>query len=115
MSLIETIRGWAALAALSSTFWTAASEAVTGQSAQSPPPGVLAAAKSWFRGFQTGNIDRSQLDDRMNSELTDVLLRQEGARLRPFGSPISFEYLGSEPEGDATGFSFFPHFQRNCA
>ena len=58
-------------------------------------PKVLALAKEWFHRFQTGNIDRSQLNATSNLELTAKAIRQQEAALSSLGKPVAFKFLGS--------------------
>jgi hypothetical protein len=64
-------------------------------------PKIFALAKEWFHRFQTGNIDRSQLDAASNMELTAEAIRQQEAALSSLGKPVAFRYLGvDEVQGD---------------
>lgn len=64
-------------------------------------PAILALAEEWFHRFQTGNIDRSQLDAASNMELTAEAIRQQEAALSSLGKPVAFRYLGvDEVQGD---------------
>lgn len=69
-------------------------------------PRVVAKAKEWFHRFQTGDIDRSQLNLQVNEELTPKLISQEAATLKPLGSPLAFVFVRSEPTGGAIGYDF---------
>jgi hypothetical protein len=60
---------------------------------QSVDPRIVATAKEWFHRFQTGNIDRSQLDVSVNVELTNAMIAEEGAKLRQVGAPSSFRFI----------------------
>jgi hypothetical protein len=57
---------------------------------------TLALARESFRRFQTGDIDRSQLDAASNLELTANAIRQQEAALSALGEPVAFKYLGSD-------------------
>lgn len=73
---------------------------------------MLALAKTWFYAFENAHVARTQLDPSVNRGLTADLIRREGARLRSFGVPTSWKYLGSEQISYATGYDFlitFPH------
>ena len=68
--------------------------------AASPPTvdaKILAAAKEWFHRFQTGNIDRSQLNAEVNQQVTAEGVQKEEATLKAFGEPLRFRFLGSGP------------------
>jgi hypothetical protein len=71
----------------------------------------LALAKEWFHRFQTGDIDRSQLDQRINKELTQAMIRKEEATLKAYGTPLSFVYERSDPVDGATGYTFLLDFK----
>jgi hypothetical protein len=78
-----------------------------------PPvaPVIMAAAKEWFHRFQTGDIDRSQLDDEVNGELTSTMIHQEATTLTAYGRPASFVFLRSDPVGEAVGYKFLLTFK----
>jgi len=87
------------LSALNATIAPVPSFASTGVTAKADPnvgEKVLALAKEWFHRFQTGNIDRSQLDAASNIELTAEVIRQQEAALGALGKPTAFTYLGSD-------------------
>jgi hypothetical protein len=58
-------------------------------------PNVLALAKEWFHRFQTGNIDRAQLDAASNLGLTAEDIRHQEAVLSALGKPVAFKFMGS--------------------
>jgi hypothetical protein len=74
-------------------------------------PSILALAKQWFRRFQSGNIDRSQLDEKINKELSPTMIRQEAGTLKAYGTPLSFAFVRSEPIDDAMGYYFILDFK----
>jgi hypothetical protein len=67
-------------------------------------------AKQWFYAFAHGKVDRARLDANMNRQLTDEMIRAEGTKLRAFGKPLSWRYLGSQPVSYATGLNFLITF-----
>ena len=71
---------------------------------------LLKLAKTWYYAFEYQRIDRSQLDYNVNKELTADLIRREGARLRSFGKPTSWKYLGSQTVAYAVGHNFLITF-----
>ena len=79
---------------------------------QSAPPHVVTRAKEWFRRFQTGDIDRSQLDDQVNSQLTTAVRQRESAILTSFGKPSSFTFLRSYPIEGRMGYDFLWQFAK---
>jgi hypothetical protein len=77
---------------------------------QSVDPRIVATAKEWFHRFQTGHIDRSQLDAKVNAELTSTMIEQEGAKLRQFGAPSSFRFIRTYAISGAVGYDFLLQF-----
>jgi hypothetical protein len=75
------------------------------------PPRILALAKEWFRRYQSGHIDRTQLDVRVNRELTDEMVRKFSEKLKPFGKPLKFVYLDSNKFQYAIGYNFVIEFK----
>ncbi|MBV8459457.1 MAG: hypothetical protein JO009_01045 [Candidatus Eremiobacteraeota bacterium] len=73
-------------------------------------PAIISKAKEWFFRFQHGNIDRSQLDDTTNKELTEEMIRGEADVLKSLGNPTAFIFIQSEPLGAATGYDFLLQF-----
>lgn len=73
-------------------------------------PRIVATAKEWFHRFQTGQIDRSQLDTTVNGELTSAMIEQEGAKLRQFGTPSSFRFIRTYAISGAVGYDFLLQF-----
>jgi hypothetical protein len=71
---------------------------------------VAASAREWFHRFQSGTIDRSQLDSTVNLELTEDVFLQERERLSSFGDPHSFTFMRSYPVGNAIGYDFLLKF-----
>lgn len=71
---------------------------------------ILSMAREWFFRFQTGHIDRSQLDSKTNAQLTDAMIDHEAAILRRLGQPTQFIYLGTEQAGVLTGYVFAIRF-----
>lgn len=67
---------------------------------------IASLAKQCFYGFAHGKVDRARLDANMNRQLTNDMIRAEGAKLRAFGKPLSWRYLGSQRVLYATGFNF---------
>ena len=100
-------RCWALLLATSLTYSAAViandkcAAAATRPAGATVDPKVLALAKEWFHRFQTGNIDRSQLDASSNMELTAQDIREQEAALSALGKPAGFKFLGSDSiQGD---------------
>lgn len=73
---------------------------------------IEARALEWFYRFQSGNIDRSQLDARSNRELTASMIAQESATLKPFGKPTHFVFVTSARVQGAIGYTFGLSFPR---
>ena len=75
------------------------------------PPRILALAKEWFQRCKSGHIDRTQLDVRVNRELTDEMVRKFSETLKPFGKPQKFVYFGSNKVQYAIGYNFLIEFK----
>jgi hypothetical protein len=58
-------------------------------STRSVDPRVEALAKRWFFRFQTGDIDRSQLDQRVDKQLTSTMIKQEEKTLQAYGCRLA--------------------------
>jgi hypothetical protein len=57
--------------------------------------------------MQTGDIDRSQLTDEMNTDLTPGVIKQISDQFGPLGDPQSFTPLGEESvAGDETAYVY---------
>ncbi len=74
-------------------------------------PQVLALAKEWFRRFQIGDVDRSQLSDTVNKQLTLTIIRREAAQLKPLGDPLSVTFIRSYPISGMLGYDFQLQFK----
>lgn len=79
--------------------------------APSVDPAIATRAKDWFRRLQTANVDRSQLDDTMNSALTDAELKQVAAEYGPLGEPTTFTFVEKRHIGANTGYRFRATFK----
>jgi hypothetical protein len=77
---------------------------------QSVDPKIVAKAKEWFRRFQMGQIDRSQLNTQVNVQLTNAMIQQEAATLSRFGGPSSFQFLRTYEISGATAYDFLLEF-----
>lgn len=71
----------------------------------------MAAAKEWFHRFQTGDVDRSQLNAEVNQQVTAEGVRKEEATLKAFGEPLRFRFLSSGPIKGAMGYYFLIGFR----
>lgn len=75
-----------------------------------PDPAVTAHAKTFYHALSVGSIDRSQLSAQANRKLTEATLKQVAAQLGPLGEPVTFEYVKSLPQGDATLHAYLLSF-----
>jgi hypothetical protein len=73
-------------------------------------PKIVAKAKEWFHRFQTGQIDRSQLNSQTNAQLTSAMIQQEAATLTRFGNPSSFQFIRAYSVSGAIGYDFLLQF-----
>jgi hypothetical protein len=67
---------------------------------------VTKRAKEWFHRMQTGTVDRSQLDARMNAALSDDLVKQTSAKLAPLGTPTGFSYVKAVVVGNQIAYYY---------
>lgn len=74
-------------------------------------PQILSLAKEWFRRFQIGDIDRTQLSDSVNKQLTLTMIRREAAQLKPLGNPLSVTFIRSYPISGMLGYDFQLQFK----
>ncbi len=78
-------------------------------------PAITARAKEWLHRLQTGDIDRTQLDAKMNTLLTPAMLKQFSAAFGPWGDPVTFSYVGQQTVlGDNTAYVFHVVFKANA-
>lgn len=57
---------------------------------------ITARAKATWAMFISGNVDRSQLDDRMNKAMTPQVLSAAADQFKPLGAPQSWVYRGKK-------------------
>ena len=74
-------------------------------------PSILALAKEWFYRFQSGHIDRSQFERKLNDELTPAIVENEAAKLKTYRKPVSFRFVRTYPIHMATGYDFVLDFR----
>lgn len=72
---------------------------------------ITAKAKEWFRRLQTGEIDRSQLDAQLNTQLTDDVVQRETKALTPLGDPASFVFVRTNALDEALEYDFLLQFK----
>lgn len=95
--LIVTVLLACALVAARTTAFAATPAATPDETA------LLAKAKEWYFRIKTGNVDKSQLTEQLQKELTPALLKQEAAALKDFGTPTSIDLLQTDSiMGDAS-------------
>ncbi|HYL27509.1 MAG TPA: hypothetical protein VEW74_06710 [Candidatus Nitrosotalea sp.] len=73
-------------------------------------PAVMARAKDWLHQIQTGKVDRSQLTDKMNAELTDATLTSVSAQIGQLGDPTSFTLTKKLAQGSLTIYVYTATF-----
>jgi len=71
-----------------------------------PDPKLTLRAKEWLRRFETGDIDRTQLDPEMNHALTGPVVAKTAAQLKPLGEPTDFTYLYQQKGPAGIGYSY---------
>jgi hypothetical protein len=94
---------------------TSASPAAAPTASAAPAPTVApeitARAKEWLRRFQTGNVDRTQLDTEMNTALTPDLVKQVSQQLAPLGDPVTFVISGAQTTQGITAYIYKVSFK----
>ncbi len=73
-------------------------------------PAVTARAADWLHRVQTANIDRSQLDARMNALLTDELTKQVAAQYGPLGEPQQFKFVEKKSVAGSIAYVYHAKF-----
>lgn len=84
------------------------------QSAPQAPedPTVTARAKDIMHRVQTGTVDRSQLSDDYNKQVTDKTLSDASSELAALGEPRNFQYFGKLTQGDVTAYVYRVQMER---
>jgi hypothetical protein len=85
--------------------------AATASAAPAVAPEITARAKEWLHRFQTGSVDRTQLDAEMNTALTPDLLRQVSQQLAPLGDPVTFVISGEQTTQGITAYIYKVSFK----
>jgi CubicO group peptidase (beta-lactamase class C family) len=75
-------------------------------------PAVTARVRDWLRRFETGDIDRSQLNDTMNKALNQDLIDASKAQLGPLGTPESLVYRGKVDADGSTVYVYVATFSQ---
>jgi hypothetical protein len=73
-------------------------------------PAVTARVRDWLRRFETGDIDRSQLNDTMNKTLGQDLIDTLKAQLGPLGNPETLVYRGKVDADGSTMYVYVATF-----
>jgi CubicO group peptidase (beta-lactamase class C family) len=73
-------------------------------------PTVTARIRDWLNRFESGNIDRSQLDAGMNKLVTPQLIEQVKLQLGPLGAPQSLVFLGKTKAAGSTVYRYRADF-----
>jgi hypothetical protein len=85
----------------------------TGAGQKAPPdPNVIAKnAQALLQEMQTGKVDRSTLDAKMNASLSDAQLSQIQGQLGPLGNPTGFTSQGKETQDGLTVYTYTVDFK----
>lgn len=73
-------------------------------------PAVTARIRDWIGRFESGNIDRAQLDTQMNKLVTPQLVEQVKMQLGPLGAPQSLVFLGKTNAAGSTIYRYRADF-----
>jgi len=71
-----------------------------------PSDAITARAKEWVHRLQSDTIDRSQLDTRVNTGMTDRLAAAASAQLAPLGDPTAFTYVDTQNVQTSTSYIY---------
>jgi len=80
------------------------------QQSPSVDPRIVTKAREWFQRFRTGDIDRSQLTQTLERQLTPAFVAQKRLLVRSYGHPLSFAYMGSGTAGGFPSYDFLVSF-----
>lgn len=107
VSILSVLLGVSAVRAAATGTSPSPSAAASAASAQGAGADIATRAKDWLHRLQTGDIDRSQLTDKMNVALTQDTIKQISSQLAPLGDPLSFTPLGQQSvAGDMTAYVY---------
>ena len=96
VSILSVLLGVGAIRAAMADTSPSPSASASAASVQSTGADTAARAKDWLHRFQTGDIDRSQLNEKMNAVLTPDVIKQISEKYAPLGDPESFTPLGQQ-------------------
>jgi hypothetical protein len=77
----------------------------------SDPATIAKNAEGLLQQMQSGKVDRSTLDEKMNSSLSDDQLSQIKGQLGPLGKPVGFTSEGSQNQNGLTVYTYKVDFQ----
>lgn len=80
------------------------------KSAKGEDPAITARAKGVWQMFASGNVDRSQLDARMNKAMTPQMLSAVAERFKPLGDPQTWVYRGKQTVQDDATYDYLVTF-----
>jgi ABC-type transporter MlaC component len=92
-------------------FSPARGAAQTAAPAATVDPKIEAMAKDWLHRAQTNTLDRSQLTDQMNAQMTPDLAQKAAAQLGALGDYSSFTYVDTEASNGLTVYHFVVAFK----
>ena len=73
-------------------------------------PKVTARVKRVWDAFLSGTLDRSELSDRVNAELTPAVVAQTAEQLKSLGAPTAWTYAGRTATGTTTSYKYRVEF-----
>jgi hypothetical protein len=68
-----------------------------------PNPAMLAKAKKWFAQLQSGHVDRSQLENNANANMSDATISNAQRMIGSLGAPVLFV---QQRAGTQSGISY---------
>jgi hypothetical protein len=75
------------------------------------PATVAKNAEGLLHSLQTGKIDRTTLDAKMNASLTDAQVSTIKGQLAPLGDPVSFTPEGTQNQNGLTVYTYKVDFK----
>ena len=73
-------------------------------------PKITARVKRVWNSLQSGTLDRSELSDRVNAELTPAVVARSSEQLKGLGAPTAWTYAGSTATGSTTTYKYRVEF-----
>jgi hypothetical protein len=80
--------------------------AVVATSAAGEDPAVTARVRDWVGRLESGNLDRSQLTERMSAHFTPALVTEIKTEMAPLGAPQQLIYVSKDVTTRGTIYTY---------